>query len=97
MRRKVSDSFKDKLRKIHLMSMAFALIAITVMLYIFAVGLAEQLKYVFVFCMVIAVFFFICDVIYNYVIKFLEEGISKGLIINIIREILFLLIIFHLI
>ncbi|GFP75419.1 hypothetical protein [Clostridium fungisolvens] len=95
MRRKVSDSFKDKLRKIHLMSMAFALIAITVILYMVAVGSAEQLKYVFVFCMVIAVFFFICDVIYNYVIKFLEEGISKGLIINIIREILVLLIIFH--
>ncbi|GKU24392.1 hypothetical protein CFOLD11_12180 [Clostridium folliculivorans] len=97
MRKKVSESFKDKLRKLHLMSMAFALVAITVVLYTFAVRSAEQLKYVIVFCMVIAVFFFICDVIYNYVIKFLEEGISKGLIINIIREILVLLIIIHLI
>ena len=95
MRRKVSDSFKDKLRRIHLMSMAFALSAITALLYIFTVGATEQYKFVFIFCIVIAVFFFICDIIYNYVIKFLEEGISKGLIINIIREILVLLIIVH--
>lgn len=95
MRKKVSESFKDKLRKLHLMSMAFALVAITVVLYTFAVGSAEQLKYVIVFCMIIAVFFFICDIIHNYLINFLEEGISKKLIFDIIREILVLLIIVH--
>ncbi|GFZ33260.1 hypothetical protein CSC2_37860 [Clostridium zeae] len=95
MRIKISEDFKDKVRKIHLMSMAFALIAITALLYIFTVGSTEQYKFVFIFCIVIAGFFFICDVIYNYVIKFLEEGISKELIINIIREILVLLIIVH--
>jgi uncharacterized membrane protein len=95
MKGKVSENFKDKLRKIHLVSMAFALVAITVMLYTFAVGSAEQLKYVFVFCMIIAVFFFICDIIHNYVINFLEEGISKKLIFDIIREILLLVVIVH--